>query len=136
MFLKRVISFGVAVLILTATAPAAYGQPAHIDYDTFMQGDLDARIAAFQTITAENKAEIVRTQLDRWLTINRRRLTPEQIAIMEENRAFVTAELYEQPRTPASTARAKELESRSLAVLSGEDVGQALTIHGAYIPKQ
>ena len=55
--------------------------------------------------------------------------------MVEENRAFVTAELYDRPRTPGSLARSKELESRALAVLSCEDVGRAFTIEGAYIPK-
>jgi hypothetical protein len=135
MLLKGVIN-GVAVsLILVTTASGVKDQAAHIDYDTFMKGDLDSRISTFQVITSDNKAEIVRTQLDRWLTANRDRLTAEQMALLAENRAFIAAALYEQPRSEAILARAKDLESRSLAVLSREDVGQALTIHGMYIPK-
>ena len=135
MVLKCLINVVATVLVLAATESAVLGQTTHIDYDSFMQGDLNARISTFQKITAENKAEIVRTQIERWLEVNRGRLTAEQIAIMEENLAFVTPEVYEQSRTQSSLTRAKDLEARSLALLSREDVGQALTIHGAYIPK-
>jgi hypothetical protein len=121
------------VLLLVSTAVLA--QSAHVDYDVFMQGDRAARIRTFQTMTPDNKAEVVRTHIDRWLAVNRNRLTAEQVTVVEENRAFVTAELYERPRTPGILARSKELETRALAVLSRQDAGQAFTIEGAYIPK-
>lgn len=121
--------------MLIATSSSGFGQPAHIDYDTFFQGDRAARLRVFQTMTPANRAEVVRTHIDRWLAVNRHRLSAGQVAIVEENRAFITAEVYERPQAPSNLARAKELETRTLSVLSREDAGQAFTIEGAYIPK-
>jgi hypothetical protein len=64
------------------------------------------------------------------------RLTREQIAIMEENLAFLTADLYRQQPSPELMAKVKALETRTAALFSREDMAQALTINGAYIPKK
>jgi len=111
------------------------GEVRHVSYDSFMHQDVPARIQLFNTLTPENRVEIVKTQIERWLEANQGRLTKEQIAIMEENLAFLTADLYRLPRNPELMAKAKDLETRTAALLSREDMGQALTISGTYIPK-
>jgi len=107
-----------------------------VDYDTFMQRDTQGRLRTFNQVTPENRAELVRTQIQRWVEKNRSRLTPEQLKVMDENLAFVTADRYRQPMGPEDMARAKDLETRTAAVLSRDDMMQALTIHADYIPKK
>jgi hypothetical protein len=93
-------------------------------------------MATFNQITPENKADIVRTQIQRWTDVNRARLTPEQTQFMKDMLAFVTADLYRQPQSDALMARAKDLEARALALFAKEDIAQAATLEAAsYIPK-
>ena len=126
------------VLLTTLIPTAAQDAPAaaSIDYDTFMQTDVDGRIRAFNTITPENRAELVRTQIERWLEKNRSRLNAEQMQVMEENRAFVTADTYRLPRNPQKMEQAKALEAKTAALFSGSDMREAITIRGTYIPKK
>jgi hypothetical protein len=106
-----------------------------VDYDSFMKLDLQGRIKTFNEISPENRATIVRTQIERWTGKNRARLTHEQVALMEENSRFATAEIYAKPMTDDVATKAKELETRAAVVFSREDMRQALTIHGDHIPK-
>jgi RecB family exonuclease len=106
--------------------------PPSVDYDTFWKQDLQGRLGLFNAITPENKAAIVRTHAQRWLDANRARLTTEQITLMEENVSFTTADLYRQSRNKKS----KELETRTAAIFTRDDMGHALTIYGLYIPKK
>ncbi|HMF15282.1 MAG TPA: hypothetical protein VKE94_23370 [Gemmataceae bacterium] len=107
------------VLAMTVRGQGQVGQtpaPAAVDYDTFMQQDDQGRIETFNRVTPENRAELVRTQIQRWVDKNRPRLTAEQLKVMGENLAFVTADLYRQPVADELKAKAKELEARSIAV--------------------
>jgi hypothetical protein len=109
---------------------------ATVDYDTFMQQDVEGRIRTFNQITPENRAELVQTQIKRWVSQHRDRLTAEQAAMMDENLAFVTADRYRQPMNDEDRAKAKELEARTVALFSRDDIRQAMTINATYIPKQ
>jgi len=122
--------------LLTAAADLAAQVSASVDYDTFMKQDVQGRIRTFNQISAENRAELVRTQIQRWKDANRARLTPGQLNLIEEWLALATAFNYRTPITEEQKARVKDLEVRSAAVFSREDMTQALTIQGTYIPKQ
>lgn len=123
--------------LVGAAAQAQVAQaPATVDYDTFMQQDPDGRIRTFNQITPENRAELVQTQIKRWVEKNKARLSPDQLKLMNENLAFVTADRYRRPMTPEEMTQAKDLETRSAALFSREDMVQALTIRGDYIPKK
>lgn len=127
----------VAVLLSSFAGRAQVTQvPPTIDYDTFMQQDVQSRIKTFNQVTPENRAELVQTQIKRWVEKNRGRLTAEQLKIMDENLAFVTADRYRQPVSQEQRTQARDLEVRTAAVLSREDMTQALTISAAYIPKK
>jgi hypothetical protein len=128
-----------ALIAALSLAIPAHGQrtqaPAAVDYDTFMQQDVEGRIRTFNRITPENRAALVRTQIERWLAKNRDRLTAEQRAVMNENLAFVTTERYAQKMSPEEAARARALETRTAALFSREDMMQALTIRASHIPR-
>jgi hypothetical protein len=134
------IRFSVAVFAVLLSSFAGRARatqvPPTIDYDTFMQQDDQGRIKTFNQVTPENRAELVQTQIKRWVEKNRGRLTAEQLRIMDENLAFVTADIYRLPKNQENMAKAKDLETRTAAVFSREDMMQALTIRGDYIPKK
>ena len=134
------IRFTVAVFAVLLSSLAGRAQtaqvPPTIDYDTFMQQDDQGRIKTFNQVTPENRAELVQTQIKRWVEKNRGRLTAEQLKIMDENLAFVTADIYRLPKSQENMAKAKDLETRTAAAFSREDMMQALTIRGDYIPKK
>ena len=114
-----------AMQVLTAQAPA---------YDAFMQQTVQERIHVFNLLSPEERAELVRTHSTRWLTANSARLSAEQIAVMRENIAFVKADAYRPETRDAFVAQAKDLERRTAALFSREDMQQALTIYADYVP--
>ena len=121
-----------AVCLLDRNMPA---QASRIEYDVFCTMDVKNKQKVFGEISPENRAELVRTQIRRWLDKNRSRLSAEQIKIMEENIAIVKADLYKLPRNEVELAKAKSLEQRTLAVMTREDMAEALTIFGSYMAK-
>ena len=127
------IAIAVAAICLLARTTAA--QASRIEYDVFCSMDLKNKERVFGEISPENRAALVRTQIQRWLDKNRSRLTAEQIKIMEENIAIVKADLYKFPRNEVELEKAKSLEQRTLAVMSREDMAEALTIFGSCIAK-
>ena len=127
------IAIAVAAICLLARTTAA--QASRIEYDVFCTMDLKNKEKVFGEISPENRAALVRTQIQRWLDKNRSRLTAEQIKIMEENIAIVKADLYKFPRNEVELAKARSLEQRTLAVMSREDMTEALTIFGSCIAK-
>ena len=102
---------------------------ARIDYDSFRAQSWAERISLFNAISAEERAELVRTHVSRWLNVHRRELTDEQIAIVEENIAYISPALYELPRNEALIGEFLELAERTAMLLSREQMRDALTMH-------
>ena len=127
---------GVAALAFSSSV-SAQAQAPTVDYDTLMQQQDKAAIRRqFAQLSPENKALIVRTQIERWITANRARLSPAQLQVMQEMAAVVSPALYSPDRTEATLARVQELEKRAISLLGKEDVGRAATLEMAvYIPK-
>jgi hypothetical protein len=80
--------FSVAPMVAASAPPQSA-----VDYDTFMKQDTQSRIKIFNEITPENRADLVRTQIQRWMEKNKTRLTTKQMNMMNENLAFVTADV-------------------------------------------
>jgi MinD-like ATPase involved in chromosome partitioning or flagellar assembly len=129
-------AMAISVLVTTPTQAQVAPTSSVVDYDTFMQQDVQSRIRVFNQVSPENRAELVQTQIKRWVEKNRTRLTPEQLKVMDENLAFVVADRYRQAMNEEQRAKAKELEARTAALFSPEDMREALTINGTYIPKK
>jgi hypothetical protein len=104
-----------------------------VDYDTFGKLDVQERRRVFGEISPENKAELMRTQVKRWLEKNRNRLSLEQISVLEESITSLTPDSYRLPRSDEAIKRMKELEAKAAALFSGED-RQVFTLEGDYIP--
>jgi hypothetical protein len=127
----------VVALMLGIVPPAAsvQAQP-EVDYDTFMKQDVQGRIRTFNQISPENRAALVRTQIQRWIEKNKAGLTLEQLSMMNENLGFITPDRYRGTMSAEDMARAKELQTRTAAVFSEDEMRQALTIQADYIPKK
>ena len=100
-----------------------------LDYDSFRTKGWTERVALFNSISAEERAELVRTHISRWLSLHRHELTDEQIAIVEENIAFIRAELYAFPRDEELVSRYLDLAKRTAMLLSRDQARDALTMY-------
>jgi hypothetical protein len=94
-----------------------------------------SKIRTFNEISPENRAELVRTQVERWLKQNRSRLTPEQIKVVEDSLAVITPDLYRTPKREEDMAKIRELEARVRELFSREDAAQAFSNQGTCIEK-
>ena len=100
-----------------------------IDYDSFRTKSWPERVALFDDFSAEERAELVRTHISRWLSQHRHELTAGQIAILEESIAFISADLYTLPRNEDLTSRFLDLAKRTAMLLTREQARDALTMH-------
>ncbi len=106
-----------------------------IDYDQFMPKPFEERLGIFNEISAENRALLIKTHLERWLAANRHRLVHEQIVVVEEFISFIAPELYQTPRDEEKVMREVEaLRKKAEAVLSPGDMVQVMSDHPDYVP--
>ena len=99
-----------------------------IDYDLFRTKSWPERVALFNGVSAEERAELVRTHMSLWLSLHRHELTAEQNAIVEENIAFISTDLYAIPRNEDLVSRYLALAKRTAMLLSQEQARDALTM--------
>lgn len=100
-----------------------------VDYDAFRSQSWSERVAIFNSISPEEKADLVRTHISRWLTAHLHELTDAQIGLVEENIAMVTPGLYALAVNEDAKVRMKDLLDRTGALLSREQMREALTMH-------
>jgi hypothetical protein len=100
-----------------------------VDYDAFRTKPWGERIRLFNDISAEEKAELVRTHISRWVDAHRQSLTTAQVEVLEEWMAFIQPPLYVEPRNETSSVRREALEARTAALFSREEMMEALTMH-------
>jgi hypothetical protein len=105
------------------------------DYELFRRMSREERFRAIGAMSAHEKAELVRTQIRVWIDEHRLRLTPQQIAVLEENIDFVRAELYERPRSSDIDARKQELIARTASLLDLDQMAQAFMMVGPDVPE-
>jgi hypothetical protein len=105
-----------------------------VDYDAFRVKPWEERITQFNAISNEEKAQLMRTHLSRWVDSHRHELSAEQLAIADEWLAFVRPELYALPKAASSMAALKELETRTASLFSREQMRDALTMHWDQFP--
>jgi hypothetical protein len=129
-------------LLLVGSGPAYDGsqqeaQPVvSIDYDTFCaMTDPDAKRTAFVAATAETKAMLARTQVERFMAANKARLTPLQNDYLLELLKYLTPDSYSGlPRSADRETLLKNLESRMMQLFTREDA-MALQPAGPCQPK-
>jgi hypothetical protein len=118
-----------------AQAPSARPTVPVVTYDEFMIKPVGERIGIFNQVSPENRADLVRTHLSRWLERNADRLSDEQKEVMDENLGFITPDRYRGVISADDQASARALEERTAKVFSRDEARQALTLHGDYIPQ-
>jgi hypothetical protein len=106
----------------------------NVTYDTFMQLPPDQRRAQFQTLTAEQKAELVRTHVQRYLAKHRSSLTLDQVAFLEENVRTISPDNYRHPISPELREKRDDIDKRARALFTRGEGRQIFTIDGDYIP--
>jgi len=120
--------------ILLAAVAALAIQSGAISYDDFMKTDASDRIARFNQITSENRAEIVKTHITRWRDANKSELSKDQLAIIEEQLALISPEMYSERRTEESMQKVRDLAERTSKLFTQDQMIRAFTIRGVYIP--
>lgn len=104
------------------------------EYEAYRRLSRDERRGAFGSMSASERAELIKAQIRAWMETNRSWLSPEQVAVLEENIAFLRPELYQHPVSAELDGGKRELLRRTAAVLDLDQMAQALMIHGADIP--
>src|SRR2546423_3044562 len=106
-----------------------------IGYDQFMPNPLEERLRLFNEVSAENRALLIKTHVERWLAANRPRLTHEQIVVVEEIIRFIKPELYQARADFEQVAQAAEtLRKKAEAIFPREDVMQIMSNRADYVP--
>jgi hypothetical protein len=124
-----------------AAAPPPAGPPPVADYDSFCWRAPGEKKTVFDAISADNRAELARTQIERWRDANLKRLTPPQLISLKEMLELMTADLYRaETRTDALVARMRELEQKQISLFTREDLidmqltGPCIAKKGAALP--
>ena len=128
--MKRLVAIAICALALSASL----GAQVTVSYDEFGPMDDPQKIAVFNEVSPENRAVLVRTQAERWLAANRHRLSGEQVGAVARAIAFIEPSRYDEDDVEADRTASEEVFARVMAVLPREEVGQAFTRRGAYIP--
>lgn len=109
-------------------------QPA-IGYDQFMPQPFEERLRIFREVSAENRALLMKTHIERWLAANRPRLTDEQVAVVEEFISFISPELYRaEPEEEKTIREVEALKKKGEAVFSRDDLRQIVSERADYVP--
>jgi hypothetical protein len=118
---------------VVAQAPQA-GQ--NLDYETFCKlPDEQAKRTAFRATTPENRAVLVRTQLERWRDANRDRLNSTHLAALADLIAAVTPDTYaDTPKGEEARVKARKVTETQLGLFTNEQV-QAMQPNAPCIPK-
>ena len=121
-----------AILLVGIIVSVVAAQPAA--YDTFMQLNVEQRHVQFRTFTPEQRADLVKTHLQRYLAKHRSRLTSEQTKFLEETAKVMSAEYYRQPMTAEARQKVFDIDQRGRALFPPKEGRQVLTLDGDYIP--
>jgi hypothetical protein len=120
----------IAPLLLETKSDLKFGDLAMaFDYDEFRTKSWDERVTLFTGLSTEQKAHLVRTHIGRWLEAHRAELDAAQIAFLEKSIAFIQPELYAVVKDPGWKERMKALEVEGAALLTREQMREALTMH-------
>jgi hypothetical protein len=127
----------IAALIVLAFAGAAArefrqaGAPAMVPmtaYDDFTKLSDEDRRARFASISAENKAMIMRTHVELWLRHNRERLTASEIAVFQEMIGYITPDIYRTQSNGLVDKREDGLRATMRCRVSPDDVREATNV--------
>jgi hypothetical protein len=114
--LTRISALAFAFGVLTPLVSVSAQSPTtavYYDYDAIGPLPQSRQIPLWARMTAENKADIIRTKVLRWAIANRARLTPPQERFLLEAAAGITSDMYTNETKPENDARRKAMDARS-----------------------
>jgi hypothetical protein len=104
-----------------ASTPAA--PPAtELAYDTFCKKEEREKRRLFRSATAEQKAALARTQIERWREVNRARLSKDQLTVLQDLWTMATPELF--AATEEGRAKLAAFEARADPAFAGRELDQ------------
>jgi hypothetical protein len=126
----------VFVPLLTAGSLAARQASQKMTYETFCNlPDAQAKRAAFNAVTPDNRAELVKAQLERWREANKSRLSQAQLALLDQMHELVTPESYTAgPAQESARDKIRALEPKMAELFSMAD-RQAMQPNAPCLPK-
>ena len=132
------------IVIALAVAGAAWSNDTQtaapavqtIEYEAFCKlPDTEAKRSAFVRTSPENRAVLVRTQLERWRDANRARLNAKQLAGMAELIASITSDTYaEGPKGEEARVKARAVGEAQQQLFTRDEL-QAMQPYGPCIAK-
>jgi hypothetical protein len=107
-----------------------------IGYDEWMPQSPEERRRIFTDISAENRALLMKTHIERWLATNRQRLSNEQITVVEDIMIpFIIPERYQAERDAEKVEEeADALQRKAEEFFSREDLMQICSPRADYVP--
>jgi predicted ThiF/HesA family dinucleotide-utilizing enzyme len=95
-----------------------------MNYDSFMSEEVHERRRLWLTFTKGEVVSLIATHRRRWLDAHRDSLTPDQLAVLEEDIVFIENELAHTDTNPVFAAHQKQLQRRILALLPREIIDE------------
>lgn len=106
-----------------------------VSYDDYMPLTRQERIKVFNEISAENRAILVKTQVERWLMVNISKLNKQQTDLLNETIEFITPDKYEEDRDYEKVEReTAELSNRVSELFTQDEMMQFMSPVADYIP--
>ena len=130
--LALVLATSGAVWAVAAEGSSAVSRSS-LGYDELMRSPVAKRTAIFRTLSPRNKAEIVRTHMERWRDAHAEGLSQAQKDVLADSLALVGPELYLEPVSLPLRVKADQLFRRAQALFSEEQLS-ALFAFGTYVP--
>jgi hypothetical protein len=101
-----------------------------------MHLDRGERLKMFNAISAQNKADLVRTHFRRWRDANRASLNAAQLEALGDQLDIIRTELYQQPRDEHLKRRADEMLDRLYSLFPRDHpMWRSSNIRADYIPE-
>ena len=115
--------------------PATVSAQDVVTYDDYAQMVREEQIRVFNEITPENRAEIMKVQVERFLEANRERLNTDQISALETLSEKIQPSMYNTAlNAEARDQQAGQFVSDLRAVFSINDIAQCCGPGAPYIP--
>lgn len=120
--------------VLSVGPVRAAQAPQVIEYEAFCKiADVQERRTAFLATTPDNRAMLVRTQIERWRDANRARLNAKQLDLLASLIAAVTPDAYG-PKAAEARAKIRPLEEAMSQLFTRDEI-EAMQPTGPCIAK-
>jgi hypothetical protein len=131
-----IVGLALAGVFASIDLPASSQTTQKLDYEQFCKlPDVEAKRAAFLAASPQNRADLVRTQIERWRDANRARLNAKQLAALADLIAAIGPDLYsEGPKAEEQRVKARALAEVQRDLFTPEEI-QAMQPNGPCIAK-